>query len=147
MFGVYEVPPTPPAPLYQVNQPQALLTIDGLTGTATTPPPAAGAVGTIFISTALTEKPWDLLLTIPDPVVPLGAGGLQFSDGQILNVNYLAPGLFFLTGGFMGGNLPGSYTFPYSLPPGSPPVSLQLIVLDPSAPIGGYLSAPGRIEP
>lgn len=143
-FGVYDAGLTP---LYQTNQPQASMTVNGLTGTAFTPPPPGGATGTLELSSTLLEAPWDMLYTLPDPVVALGAGAVQFGDLQIVNVDVFSPNFVFLFGVFAAGNFPGPFTYAYAFPPGSPPFSMQMVLLDSGAPLGFRLSAPARIVP
>ncbi len=147
LFGVYDGGAFAPPAQYQINQPQATMTVNGLTGTAFTPPPAGGATGTLEFASTLTNAPWDLVLTLPDPVVALGAGGALLLDGQIINLNLGSPGLIFVFNVFAGGNFPGPFSTPYSVPPGSTPFSGQLVLIDPSSPTSLRLSAPIRIEP
>jgi hypothetical protein len=143
LFGIYE--PTPI--VFQTNTPAATLTINYLSGTAFTPPPAGGATGSVQVSSSLVAPFWDVALTFSEPIVPFGAGGFQLSDGQIVNLFLGSPGFLFLNNGFGGGPLLGPIDLPYSFPVGSPAFSGQLIVLDPAAPLGLRLSAPARVEP
>jgi hypothetical protein len=143
LFGIYEGGPA----LYQTNRPQASLLIDGLAGTAYAAPPAGGPTGTLNFASTLVGAPWDVALTIPDPILAVGAGGFALSDGQIVNLAVGSPGFLFAFGGFGGGGFPGAFNLPYSVTAGSVPLSAQLIVLDAAAPLGLHLSAPVRIQP
>jgi hypothetical protein len=143
LFGIYESAP----PLYQTNSPEATLTINMVSGTATTPPPAGGATGTVQIASSLAFPLWDVALTFSDPIVPLGGGATLLPDGQIVNLAFTSPGFFLLNGGFLGGPLPGPIDLPYAFPVGSPAFSGQLLIADPAALFGVRLSAPARVEP
>ena len=147
LFGVYDGGAFAPPAQYQINQPQATMTVNGLSGTAFTPPPAGGATGTLEFASTLTNAPWDLFLTFPEPVTALGAGGLLLPDGQIVNIDILSPGLFIFFNGFGGGGFPGPFSVPYALPPGSGAFSGQMVLLDSTTSTGVRLSAPIRIEP
>jgi hypothetical protein len=141
LFGFYD------PPFFQVNQPQAGLVVNGVTGRAHFPPPPGGASGTVDVSSTLVGALWDLAITIPDPLLPVGGGGFALLDGQVVNLNLASSGFLFLFGGFAVGGFPGSFSFPYSLPPGSPAISSQLVLFDATSPTGLRLSAPARIEP
>lgn len=143
LFGIYEGGPA----LYQTNRPQASLMIDGLDGTAFAAPPSGGPSGTLNFGSTLVGAPWDVALTIPDPILAVGAGGFALADGQIVNLAVGSPGFLFAFGGFGAGGFPGAFNLPYSVIAGSPPLSAQLIVLDAAAPLGLHLSAPVRIQP
>lgn len=142
LFGFFDAPRR-----YQVNQPSATLSIGSLTGTPFVLAPPGGAVGTINISSTVPAAPWDLALTTPESPVAIGAGATLLPDGQVVNLLLSAPSFFLANGGFATGPLASPLAVPYSLPPGFPQISAQLVVLDPAQLLGVALSQPIRIVP
>lgn len=134
----------PGAPPWQGNQPQATLNVDGIGGVPCNPRRAtkcAGLPTTINIQSTNVGLGWEMLVTIPTPLVANGAGGIYFpASNQVLNINLGSPGLLFLN------NLSFS-PFPANAsvtvtPPTAVTAAAQLLVLDPSNPSGFALSAP-----
>jgi hypothetical protein len=136
-----------PGPTYQVNQPGASLTIDGLATTQCLPLSAIRAVGqtsTLTIASTLVGSGWEIVFTAPEPMVASGAGAMVLpNSGQLVNIDLSAPSLGFLNSltfppfpgtFFIGVTLP----FPFAF-------TAQLGVLDPGNPDGVLLSGAVRL--
>jgi hypothetical protein len=149
---------TYPGPLvtgWQVNQPEARLTVDGVVGSGCTGvvvtrevyacTPLVPAVGMIDITSSLIGMPWDVALSAA-PAVPASMGGLTLSDGQHININLGQPvgflnGFFALT--WPGAGIPGvtssTLSMAYSIQVQTD-LSMQAAWIDPSAGSGLRLS-------
>lgn len=132
---------------YQVNQPGAALDIDGISSTQCMPAIVnrmLNQLAALNMTSTLPGYGYEILYTVPEVVVPLGAGGsLLPASGQIVNVDLAAPGLGFLNG-LAFPPFPGAISIGVSLPfPFA--FTAQLAVIDPSNPDGFALSGPVRL--
>jgi hypothetical protein len=137
---IYYLPTS--APEYQVNQAGASLDVDGTLSTPCAPILSsfpAGSSHTLNLNSTNVGLFWDIGLTIPEPSVPLSAGGFGTPGGQIVNLNLVAPSLTFL-------NL-GTPFVPVSLPMVLPQIQVtaQMVVADPTLPDNLALSAVNEI--
>ncbi len=133
-------------PNWQLNSPQCDMNINGVQNSACSGGPIAvnicpGQSGTVNLSTSLTFPPFDLLVTLGQPV-PLGGGGFTTTHGQIVNMNLADPTLFLLNGGAFQ-PLP-SFSLPVTLAAVGG-FSAQMIVLDATHPDSFRLSAANRL--
>jgi hypothetical protein len=132
---------------YQVNQPGAALDLDGISSTQCLPAVVFRQINqpaVLTMTSTLAGNGYEVLYTVPEAIVPLGAGGsLLSASGQIVNVDLAAPGLGFLNG-LAFPAFPGTFSigivlpFPFAF-------SAQLAVVDPANPDGFALSGPVRL--
>jgi hypothetical protein len=138
----------PGTPLYQENQPASTFLINGVIGNIAVPATVTEMVGVPvnvgYLSSNLGFG-WELVLTLPSALLPVG-GGATVTPGaqQILNVDLGAPLVMYLN----------SLTFPpfagntFLQVSGTAPLQIagQMIVLDPTNPDGFALSAASRLH-
>ncbi len=127
---------------YQANQPNAGMSVDLVESFPCLPALVTRGLtvpSNVSVSSASIGQGFDIAVTIPDVLVPLGGGALQLpGSGQIANVNLLSPGLTFING-LAFPPFPGNFTAPFAS--GVPlVVSAQLVVVDPSNVDGFALS-------
>jgi hypothetical protein len=144
------LPVQPVEVLYDTNDPEAAIDIDGLQGSASVKAASvksAGSVGFLNLQSTQPGMPWDAVVAL-SPAAPLGAGALATPGGQILNLDLLSPAFFFLNGGpsALLQPFPGNFTLPFATP--SPPftLSLQMFILSTSHPDGLVLSQPSQLD-
>jgi hypothetical protein len=137
----------PPAPLWQVNQIEASLDIDGISAGACAPAVVTRGIGvtsTLTIASSLVGNGWEVVFTVPEPGVPAGGGAIQLpGTGQLVNVNFAAPSLSLLNGLTLP-PFPGTLSIPVSFPV-AVAVTAQLAVVNPGNPDGFSLSSAVRL--
>jgi hypothetical protein len=137
----------PPAPTWQVNQPEASLDIDGISAGPCAPAVITRGIGVtsiLTIASSLVGNGWEVVYTVPEPGVPAGGGAIQLPGaGQLVNVDFAAPSLSFLNGLTLP-PFPGFIVLPLTFPA---PVALtaQLAVVNPGNPDGFSLSSAVRL--
>lgn len=122
--------------VYQLNQLEADLTINGVVGTTTAPTIVnvpIGGTASVVLSSVLIGNAWNVGTTVV-PLVPSTAGGLTLPDGQLVNLDTVDPSFSTLFPTLLGGpGFPGTVTT--SLPTGVPvTISGQMVIADPSVP-------------
>jgi hypothetical protein len=132
-------------PQFQTNQPEASLDLNGLVGTSFAPATLTVPINQIVTlngSSTLTGAGWDIVVSTV-PLLSVFQGAPVLPDGQILNINFFDPGLFFINGFFNGPPF-ANFAAPFSV--GAPiNFSAQMAVLDPSIPTQVRLSQPVRL--
>ncbi len=131
---------------WQVNQGDSTLRFDGMDGSpmdqATVTKCAGSSLGFEAVS-SVNGGPWDLGISALSPV-PLGAGGLMTSGGQIVNLDIADPAFTWLLG--LSGSVPFA-SFTSSVPltiPGR--ITAQMFVASPTRPEGYALSGASEVE-
>ena len=131
-----------PQPVWQQNQPEAHLDIDGGSNNPFLGPiitnKGPNQPGTLNISSTQTGMPYDIAYhvgnAIPDPV--------GTPNGQRLNLNLADPSFGFLFGGFQAAVPAAPLNIPLVSPFANVVVAIQMAVIDPGAsPDGFFLSA------
>lgn len=130
---------------YQVNQPNASCTVNGLQGNACSPAVTVtgfGTVANVALTSPLVGNPFDAAITLA-AVVPIGGGGISTPNGQLVNVNLWSPSLFwFNTNSPVMQVVPFPGTINIALTtPGAPlTASMQMLIVDASHPDSFSLS-------
>jgi hypothetical protein len=131
--------------LYQTNQAQANLTVNGMQGStsqAATVMLGLGQPGVIAFGGSLVGNPFEILVGLA-PLVPVGNGALIAPDGQILNIDLTDPTLVVIYNLFQSPPF-SPFSIPFSFP--SPVAfSLQAAIIDPMALAGLRLTQPVRV--
>ncbi len=149
--GIAELP-YPRRP-FQVNSPSAHLSLDGCLSQGTAGAHLSKALGESFSLRLDTNQPAGLryfdLLMQSRALKPGGA--ITTTDGQIVNLDVLAPGWSWLGSGSQFGPTflalgPGAYTQTFVVPALTAPFSSQAVFLDPTSPTGARLSQAGSLE-
>lgn len=127
---------------YQANQPHAGLSVDLVESFPCLPALVTRGLtvpSTVSVASTSIGQGFDIALTIPEALVPLGGGALQLpGSGQIANINLAAPSLTFLNA-LLFPPFPGNFTAPFAS--GVPLViSAQLVIYDPTNADGFALS-------
>ncbi len=135
------------APVYQLNQPEADLQVNGVVGTTTAPTivnVAIGGTATAVLSSTLTGNAWDVGTTVV-PLVPASSGGITLPDGQFVNLDISDPSFTTLFPTFLGGpGFPG--TLSTALPTGAAiAISGQMVVADPTVASALRMSQASRL--
>jgi len=134
----------PGAPAWQTNSANLRLEMMGGTLQATSPTTvrfAPGALGELLVFGQTPGLFWDLLSTT-SPLIPRLQAAFETSDGQVLNLDSLAPDFAATFNLFQGPPLT-NLRLPFTAPP-TLELSLQAALLDPSRPSGLTLSQPIR---
>lgn len=127
---------------WQTNSPEASLDIDGTAATEYSPARVRRSVGQLFTvhgSSTLGGRPWSLVM-INAPAVGLFDGGFPTRGNQIINFNILAGGRMTTVSSLWQSPNGGSFTLNYFILDSFGPLTLQLVVLDPTHPDGFVLS-------
>ena len=135
------------AAVYQFNQPEADLQVNGVVGTTTAPTiinVAIGGTATAVLSSTLTGSAWNVGTTVV-PLVPASNGGITLSDGQFVNLDISDPSFTTLFPTLLGGpGFPG--TLSTALPTGAAiAISGQMVVADPTVASTLRLSQASRL--
>ena len=132
------VPATLPIQLYQVNSASADLQINGTASDPFNPGSVsvtAGTSATMNIQSTNVGNLFDVVVTVPSLLVPIGGGAVTSPNGQILNLNIAVPTSLFIFGGSLANPVvspyPGSLSLPFTA---TAPISAaaQMIILDPA---------------
>ncbi|HMS17183.1 MAG TPA: hypothetical protein PKA37_10120, partial [Planctomycetota bacterium] len=103
------------AAVYEANSVEASMTVNGVVGSACTPtvinvPFNSGATATVNLSTnqvgGVLGGHWEIGVQ-PGPMIP----GLPLGNGELINVDYMAPNFFWVNGGQAGADffaMPGT---------------------------------------
>ncbi len=134
---------SPPAPLWQVNQPISTLTVNGVAGTAIGPAITSVVTGTpvtVAFQSNAAGRPWDTIFSF-SATVASNVGGFVTGGGQVINLNGALP-FFFLNSGTPS---PLLLPFPGNLnavvtPTVTATVSVQQLMVTPTLPDGAALS-------
>jgi hypothetical protein len=106
---------------------------------------ALGVTSMINLNSTNSPLGYEIALTAPEGLLPLGGGATMFpASGQLLNIDLLAPSLVFLNN-LAFPPFPGNFTIPFSSPN---PVMFgaQMGVLDPANLDGLALSGGIQLE-
>lgn len=136
--------PNPPRP-YQLNQPTARATVNGLPEPGPALPIRAQMItheqATLTFGSTLAQAPFDVAVTPGVGAVPLGSGGVGTLGGQTVNLSLTSPALSFVLGGPLPNLVTTAFPGPEIVVPFSPPVpgtfSAQMVVLNPTH-LDGY---------
>jgi hypothetical protein len=135
---------------YWTNNPAASFTVDGALGNSCSPAVTTKAQNTPTFATLLSSNigfSFDLAL-VPAALVPLGGGGFTSLNGQIVNVNFLAPNLIFLNGGTLPSTtspFPGNLSLNFNTPGVPVTIGGQMVIVDPAHADGFSLSQPAQL--
>jgi hypothetical protein len=135
---------------YWTNNPAATFNVDGVLGNSCSPAVTTKAQNTPTFATLLSSNigfSFDLAL-VPAALVPLGGGGFTSLNGQIVNVNFLAPNLIFLNGGTLPSTtspFPGNFSLNFNTPGVAVTIGGQMVIVDPAHADGFSLSQPCQL--
>jgi len=131
-------------PEYQVNQPGSSLDINGAASSPCGPVKVTSVVGAFstFHLASTSPGPWDLLITTPEPSVPLSGAGFLLGS-QIVNMNVGAPSFQALLGLTL--TTPFAPVPVFFAAPVPMALTVQMVNLDPATPGGIALSAPNEL--
>jgi hypothetical protein len=133
-------------PLYEVNKPQASLSIDAVQGTPYTPAITSHCFngnGIIAATSNTGALGYDIALVVAPLVPGTDPFSINTPGGQFVNVNVFHPTLVFLNSGTALANLipwGGNLILPFASPSTSFMSSAQMVKLDPGSPDGFWLS-------
>ncbi len=124
--------------MWQVNTPNCVFDINGALALSYAPAQSSRCIGSTSTATVgvATGSPFDIAVQF-GPSVAVGSGGITFPTGQIFNLLFGNPTMFFVNGG-IGPMLlpsPGTFLIPFGTPPGT--VAAQVIAVDPTQ-AGGF---------
>jgi hypothetical protein len=135
---------------YWTNNPAATFNVDGGIGNSCSPAVTTKGQNTPTFATLLSSNigfSFDLAL-VPAALVPLGGGGFTSLNGQIVNVNFLAPNLIFLNGGTLPSTaspFPGNVSLNFNTPSVAVTIGGQMVIVDPAHADGFSLSQPCQL--
>ena len=132
--------------VYQLNQPEADLQINGVIGTTTAPAIVnvpIGGTAIAVLSSTLIGNAWDVGTTV-GPVVPASGLGITLPDGQFVNLDISDPSFTTLfPTPLVGPGFPGTISTP--LPTGAATtISGQMAIADPTVASTLRVSQPVR---
>lgn len=127
--------------MWQVNTPGCVFDINGAVAQTYAPAQSSRCIGATSTATVgvAAGAPFDIAVQFGASVA-VGSGGITFPTGQIFNLLFGNPTMFFVNGG-LGPMLlpsPGTFLIPFGTPPGT--VAAQVLAVDPTQPGGFALS-------